>query len=569
MNQVTVPATLPGTLTLAGTTTGANGYTTSCGGGSGPEVSYYFTTCPAFAATQFSASTCGAATWDTILEQRSARRATPAAICDDDGCDVQRSIITGTLPAGAGLHTVIVDGFGGASGAYTNTVRFGSCPAGQTLCGSVCVNAQIDRNNCGACARVCPTAQSCVAGVCACTTGQLFCSNACINPQTDRNNCGRCGNVCAAALTCTAGACVCPTGTNLCGAACVNLTNNASNCGTCGTVCPTGATCANRACVCPTGQTACGNTCRTLATDNSNCGACGRVCAAGNNCQAGACRPTNNDRANAITLSLGTAETTVNSTNANATFDGPTTCSSTTTNVWYRIVLAAREVLYADTAGGTTNFDTRLFLTDVNGAMIANSCNDDSGCGATGGFTSGLQSRFAVVVNAGTYFLSVGGHITQTGNFTLRVQHIRANIGSFFYDTQLTGNTSTATFLVGTSANTGTCGGTASGEDVRWFLTCGGQAQFFSLCPSDGGTYTRRINTTNYDPSMYIYSGVSASQVVCNDDGGAGCAGTGGDSALFGSRLNNVVVGRGIHAHFVDERVGGSGMRYTLRYTVR
>ena len=57
-------------------------------------------------------------------------------------------------------------------------------------------------------------------------------------------------------------------------------------------------------------------------------------------------------------------------------------------------------------------------------------CNDDAGCGASGGFTSGLQSRTAGVLAAGTYYVSVGG--CSTGAFTLRLQHIRQSIGSFF-----------------------------------------------------------------------------------------------------------------------------------------
>ena len=66
--------------------------------------------------------------------------------------------------------------------------------------------------------------------------------------------------------------------------------------------------------------------------------------------------------------------------------------------------------------------------------------------------------------------------------------------------------------------------------------------------------------------------------VSCNDDGmamgGTDCRGTDGASTTllsqqYGSRLNNVTAPRGINAVFVDERFGGSGMQYTLRYQVR
>jgi hypothetical protein len=476
---------MTGMQSFMGTTGGTGVVNSSCGSG-GPENTYWFTTCPTFTSTQFSASTCGTTTWDTSLDQRSATR-TPVSVCNDDSCGLQSSV-SSTLPAGAGLHTLYVDGFNSmTSGAYTVNVNFGTCPAGQTFCGSTCVDL-----------------------------------------RTSNTNCGACGRACTGGSTCTAGMCTCPAG-----------------------------------------QTLCSGTCVDLRTSNTNCGACGTACAAGSTCQASTCRPANNDRASATALTLGTSETTVTGSTANATHDGPTPCDCTGGgNVWYRFTLTQPEVVYVDTAG--SNYDTSVFITDMAGTAVANSCNDDAGC-TTGGFTSIRQSRAAVLLNAGTYYIAVGG--CGSGNFTLHVQHLPRTVGSFFYDTQFTGTGTTSTTLVGTSANTSMCGGTASGEDVRWFVTCGGQQEFFSLCMSDGGSFTRRIGTRNYDPAMYIRSAQTGAEVVCNDDGGTmggtNCQGTGGDTAQYGSRLNNVVVPRGLNALFVDERVGGSGMQYTLRYTVR
>jgi hypothetical protein len=178
------------------------------------------------------------------------------------------------------------------------------------------------------------------------------------------------------------------------------------------------------------------------------------------------------------------------------------------------------------------------------------------------------------VLAAGTWYVAVGG--CGTGAFTLRVQHLPTTLGSFFYDSRLQGDSTTSTVLVGSSRIAGTCGGTASGEDVRWFVTCGGTQQFFSLCASDGGTYTRTsFSGTDFDPSIYIRSALTGSESACNDDGGtmggSNCRGTGigADSAGYGSRLNNVSTARGLHGLVVDERTGGSGMSYTLRYIVR
>lgn len=75
------------------------------------------------------------------------------------------------------------------------------------------------------------------------------CSGVCVDTTIDRNNCGACGRVCPATQVCTAGACVnCGTGLSVCGSACVNLQTDSSNCGTCGTVCPTGRACVAGVC---------------------------------------------------------------------------------------------------------------------------------------------------------------------------------------------------------------------------------------------------------------------------------------------------------------------------------
>jgi hypothetical protein len=527
-----------------GTTTGTGVLTQGCGLSAGPEASYWAITCPAFAATQFNASTCGAATWDTVLEQRSATRT--ANVCNDDGCapGTLQSTITGTLPAGAGLHTIYVDGYSSAAaGAYTLNLNLGTCPTGQSFCGSTCTNLQTSVTNCGACGTVCaaPTGGSvaCTAGACvrACPAGQSNCSNTCRATLTDVNNCGACGTVCTAptggSVACTAGACV-------------------------------------RSC--PAGQTNCSNVCRTTATDNSNCGGCGVVCGAGNTCQAGACRPANNDRANAATLTLTAGEVTVTGTTANATFDGPAGCGDGVPNVWYRVTLTGSEVLYADTAG-TTAYDSRLYLVNSAGALVANTCNDDSTC-TTGGFAYN-NARFATLLAAGTYFIGVSGFNSGTvGAFTLHVQHLPRTIGSFFYDGQLTGNTSVSDTLIGTGTRVPTCGGGVgpSGEDVRWMLSCGGApASLFSLCQTDGGSYVRRIGTTNYDPVMSVYGAQTGTEVQCNDDGAvANCrgTGTGADTSNYGSRIS-AALPRGISAVIVDERTQPNGLQYTLRYNVQ
>lgn len=111
-------AHLSGSATPAGTTGGTGRLTSSCGSG-GPENSYYWHTCAAATGGSFSASTCSRASWDTSLAQASGNRTVTPVACNDDACGLQ-STLTTTIPAGAGIHTVTVDGFSSSSsGTYT------------------------------------------------------------------------------------------------------------------------------------------------------------------------------------------------------------------------------------------------------------------------------------------------------------------------------------------------------------------------------------------------------------------------------------------------------------------
>jgi hypothetical protein len=111
--------------TPSGTTSGTSGTTSACGG-SGPEDAYWWVTCPASASGALSASTCLRASWDTVLYVRNGSGVGDA--CNNDApvgpppfgslCG-DRSSLAATIPAGAGAHALLIDGFAGASGAYT------------------------------------------------------------------------------------------------------------------------------------------------------------------------------------------------------------------------------------------------------------------------------------------------------------------------------------------------------------------------------------------------------------------------------------------------------------------
>lgn len=332
-------------------------------------------------------------------------------------------------------------------------------------------------------------------------------------------------------------------------------------------------------------------------TDNMNCGGCGMACGAGTACTMGVCRPTNDLRAMGVAVALAPgAEVTRTGSNRNATSDAPAgACGCTGNNVWYRVTVATDGVLYADTQGtqaGTGGFDSSILVTNAAGTILTAGtgeqwCQDDnSTCSAVA--TWGLRdARVYGWVSAGTYDVAVGG--CAQGSYSLHLQFLPRSSSDYWYTTPLSGNGLTAsTVLTTTSVSSSACGGTASGEDARWFVTCGGQPQTFSLCRSDGvgflglshPEWERTNGTTSWDPSAYIRSGNTGGELTCNDDGtsmgGTDCHGydssMGGaivsTTANYGSRLNAITVPRGVASVFVDGRVAGGGMHYRLLHRI-
>ncbi len=128
-----------------------------------------------------------------------------------------------------------------------------SCADGQSNCGGVCVDTQINPNNCGACGNACAPGERCAAGACAtaCAGTQVSCGGACVELQTNAAHCGMCGNACPSGRACVAGSCAltCPAGQMVCMGACANTQTDGANCGACGNACPMGAMCVAGRCV--------------------------------------------------------------------------------------------------------------------------------------------------------------------------------------------------------------------------------------------------------------------------------------------------------------------------------
>ena len=193
----------------------------------------------------------------------------------------------------------------------------GACTAGWSDCNNNkrfdgCETASAtDVNNCGLCGRICapPHAQpKCVGGVCAlalCEAGWSDCNgnpaDGCeVNTGGDKDNCGACGRVCSAVngtASCAAGVCgiACGAGFGDCNVdardGCeTNLNTSNASCGACGKSCGVangvaqcaGGNCMFQACNANFGDCN-GNTaidgCETnLTSDARNCGGCAQAC---------------------------------------------------------------------------------------------------------------------------------------------------------------------------------------------------------------------------------------------------------------------------------------------------
>jgi len=87
----------------------------------GPENSYWWANCPNDPGGMLTGSTCGGATWETVVEVQ-IPESVPYA-CNLDACGLQ-STLSAAVPAGAGLRVLSMDGQDGTdNGSYMMTVN--------------------------------------------------------------------------------------------------------------------------------------------------------------------------------------------------------------------------------------------------------------------------------------------------------------------------------------------------------------------------------------------------------------------------------------------------------------
>ena len=108
-----------GSTTQAGATSGSGQIGGACGGASAGEATWWWRTCPEATGGPFSASLCSRAAYDTVMYLRNGTGVGDA--CNDDSCSLQ-SAINGTIPSGAGIHTLTVDGYGTYTGTFSVAV---------------------------------------------------------------------------------------------------------------------------------------------------------------------------------------------------------------------------------------------------------------------------------------------------------------------------------------------------------------------------------------------------------------------------------------------------------------
>jgi hypothetical protein len=193
--------------------------------------------------------------------------------------------------------------------------------------------------------------------------------------------------------------------------------------------------------------------------------------------------------------------------------------------IWYRITLGARSILYVDTFG--SSFDTALSIRSSCGGAAVSCENDD--CAVA-------QDQAVADLPAGTHFIAVHAFSAATSSGTVNLRWETLALGN--------GPSSRVT------AN-GTFSGTTSGAGLT-SASCNGtgpeNVYYFTVCPSTTRSVTASTCTgTSWDSVLYIRN-AAATELACNDD-----------FCGLQSSVTASTTGPGVFGVFVDGYFGASG----------
>jgi len=164
-------------------------------------------------------------------------------------------------------------------------------------------------------------------------------------------------------------------------------------------------------------------------------------------------------------------------------------CALGGSDVWYLYLSGGTGTLQADVCGATHDSAIEIFDGAGGcGSLVSLGCNDDS---------CGLASSLTVPVNAGVYYIRVGGFLGDVGNFTLNVN----------------GPAVSGTLATNTTLGAGCISVPASFYELFPFSTFDLSNTGISMLPNGSGGYVTLAGV-----SLYVAPSGSASVLALGDD---------------------------------------------------
>ena len=194
-------------------------------------------------------------------------------------------------------------------------------------------------------------------------------------------------------------------------------------------------------------------------------------------------------------------------------YDAACGVNGTAPDVVYSYTPTANQNVTFSLCGGTTNYDTRLFVYQDACSGTPMACNDDA-CNNPPLYTNNYLSRIdCLPLMAGhTYYIVVDGYGSASGDFTLSASECQLLPGDVC---------ETALQLIVPGTVLGTTVGFANNYDAACTWASTASDVVYSYMPTIDENVTLSLcgGTTNYDTKMYVYQdGCSGSVIACSDN---------------------------------------------------